>query len=77
MNLLRAVAFSSLHCGASDASCRAFDKVSTISGKMVDKLHAKGIDADAIELFPKLGRCPVSSPIPGNKRLSLQARPAC
>lgn len=31
---------------------RAFDKVSTISTKMVDKLLAKGVSSDAVELFP-------------------------
>lgn len=31
---------------------RRFDKVSTISSKMVDKLRSKGVAPDAIELFP-------------------------
>ena len=31
---------------------RRFDKVSSISTKMVERLRSKGIDADAVELFP-------------------------
>ena len=31
---------------------RRFDKVSTISSKMMDKLRSKGVQSDAIELFP-------------------------
>ncbi|MDO9238265.1 MAG: glycosyltransferase WbuB [Aquabacterium sp.] len=31
---------------------RRFDKVSTISNKMVDRLRSKGISADVVELFP-------------------------
>jgi colanic acid biosynthesis glycosyl transferase WcaI len=52
MNLLKGKRIQQLALWAERTLMRRFDKVSSISTKMVDRLRAKGIDSDAIELFP-------------------------
>lgn len=52
MNLLKGRCLKSLALWLERSVLRRFDKVSSISSKMVEKLRHKGLDGDAIELFP-------------------------
>lgn len=52
MNLLKGRMAQGLALWAERTLLRRFDKVSSISNKMVERLHAKGVDRDAIALFP-------------------------
>ena len=52
MNQLKGRRLQQLALWCEKRLLRAFDKVSTISVKMVDKLLAKGVELHAIELFP-------------------------
>lgn len=52
MNLLKGKAMQSLALWCERSLMRRFDKVSSISAKMVERLHAKGVDKAAIALFP-------------------------
>jgi len=51
MNLLKGKRLKSLALGLERALLKRFDKVSTISSKMVDKLRQKGLDNETITLF--------------------------
>ncbi|RTL33123.1 MAG: colanic acid biosynthesis glycosyltransferase WcaI [Burkholderiales bacterium] len=51
MNLLKGKRLKSLALGLERAVLKRFDKVSTISSKMADKLRQKGVDNEAITLF--------------------------
>lgn len=55
---------------------RRFDKVSTISSKMMDKLRSKGVRPDAIELFPNwvdtAGVNPLDKPSSYRDRLGIK-----
>lgn len=66
MNLLKGRRLKSLALWLERGLMRRFDKVSTISAKMVEKLRHKGLDADVIELFPNwvdtAGVNPLSQP---------------
>lgn len=52
MNLLKGRRSRALAQWAESRLFKMFDKVSTISNKMVDKLLKKGVTSDAVELFP-------------------------
>lgn len=52
MNLLKGRRTQQFALWCEKRLMRAFDKVSTISTKMVSKLLAKGVSAEAVELFP-------------------------
>jgi colanic acid biosynthesis glycosyl transferase WcaI len=52
MNLLKGPFKRALALWCERRLLRGFDKVSSISVKMVERLRAKGVDSDAIELFP-------------------------
>lgn len=52
MNLLKGRRLKSLALWLERALMRRFDKVSSISSKMVEKLRHKGLSTEAIELFP-------------------------
>lgn len=52
MNQLKGRWLKSFALGCEKRVMRAFDKVSTISHKMVQKLHRKGVDASAVEHLP-------------------------
>jgi colanic acid biosynthesis glycosyl transferase WcaI len=52
MNLLKGQLAQRLALWLERSIMRRFDKVSSISAKMVQRLHAKGIDGQAIEHFP-------------------------
>jgi colanic acid biosynthesis glycosyl transferase WcaI len=52
MNLLKGRFAQRLALWCERTLMRRFDKVSSISTKMVERLRSKGIDADAVELFP-------------------------
>jgi colanic acid biosynthesis glycosyl transferase WcaI len=52
MNLLKGRFAQRLALWCERRLMRSFDKVSSISTKMVERLRSKGIDADAVELFP-------------------------
>lgn len=52
MNLLKGRRTQQFALWCEKRLMRAFDKVSTISTKMVDKLLAKGVSSDSVELFP-------------------------
>jgi colanic acid biosynthesis glycosyl transferase WcaI len=52
MNLLKGRFARALALWCERRLMRGFDKVSSISVKMVERLRAKGVDSDAIELFP-------------------------
>ncbi len=52
MNLLKGRIARALALWCERRLMRGFDKVSSISVKMVERLRAKGVDPEAIELFP-------------------------
>ena len=52
MNLLKGRRARALALWCERQLMRRFDKVSTISMKMADRLRAKGVSPDAVELFP-------------------------
>ena len=79
MNLLKGRRIQQFALWCERRLMRAFDKVSTISGKMVEKLHAKGIDAQAIELFPNWVDVNAVRPLdgPSDYRAQLGLRADC
>lgn len=77
MNLLKGRRIQQFALWCEKKLMGAFDRVSTISTKMVDKLLAKGVSSDAVELFPNWvdvhGVSPLSGPSTYRDELGLSA----
>lgn len=77
MNQLKGKWLQSFALGCERRILRAFDKVSTISHKMVQKLHAKGVEASAVEHLPNWvdvqGIAPLQAPSSYRAELNIPA----
>lgn len=77
MNQLKGKWLQRFALGCEKRILKAFDKVSTISHKMVQKLHAKGVDSNAVEHLPNWvdvqGIAPLQEASPYRAELNIPA----